>query len=199
MSSVCTSASSTSSPPQSSVNASLSVPAAMQSIVPVSSLPVMHDVATVTRILKQEGQPPIAPSQPASQPASQTITRITRAHYLTPACMHTHTPAAAHPAFYSLNRSCTHSHARSLTGALCASSGFNGVFQWTDSPSAVYPPHTHQGCSAHYILRGAMTVHYPDTNHTFTYRAGDRFDVPAGMVHRASMGEQGCTYVVGEK
>jgi hypothetical protein len=31
------------------------------------------------------------------------------------------------------------------------------------------------------------------------YRAGDRFDVPAGVTHSAVMGRLGCRYIVGER
>ena len=44
-----------------------------------------------------------------------------------------------------------------------------------------------------------MNVFYPELNHTFSYKAGDRFDVPANVVHRARIGPQGCVYMVGEK
>jgi hypothetical protein len=32
-----------------------------------------------------------------------------------------------------------------------------------------------------------------------TYRLGERCDVPAGAVHSARMGPQGCRYLIGEK
>ena len=78
-------------------------------------------------------------------------------------------------------------------------SGFTHIFEWTDRPSAVYSAHTHSSVSAHYIFRGEMRVHYPELDRTITYKAGDRFDVPAKMVHAASIGQQGCAYMVGEK
>jgi hypothetical protein len=32
-----------------------------------------------------------------------------------------------------------------------------------------------------------------------TYRVGERCDIPAGAVHSAKMGPQGCRYLIGEK
>ena len=77
--------------------------------------------------------------------------------------------------------------------------GFTHIFQWTDRPSAEYPAHTHSSVSAHYLLNGEMRVYYPALEQTVVYRAGDRFDVPAKCVHAATVGAQGCTYMVGEK
>jgi quercetin dioxygenase-like cupin family protein len=51
--------------------------------------------------------------------------------------------------------------------------------------------------TAHIILDGEMTL--TRGNETKTYRAGERCDVPAGVVHAAKMGSHGCKYLVGEK
>ena len=75
--------------------------------------------------------------------------------------------------------------------------GFLHVFVWTDSPDAFYPDHTHPGPTAHAILQGEMSV--TTQGQTRTYRAGERFDVPADTVHSARMGREGCRYMVGEK
>ena len=76
------------------------------------------------------------------------------------------------------------------------SEGFGRVFVWRDGPGAVYPDHTHTGETAHVVLEGEITITSEDK--AVTYRPGDRFDVPAGQVHRARIGPQGCLYVVGE-
>ena len=75
--------------------------------------------------------------------------------------------------------------------------GFSHTYFWLDGPNAFYPDHTHAEVTAHIILEGEMTV--TSEGRTATYRAGDRFDVPAGAVHRARVGPAGCRYVVGEK
>ena len=75
--------------------------------------------------------------------------------------------------------------------------GFSGIFSHTDAAGAYYPDHTHSGITAHIVLEGEITVTSEGT--TETYRAGDRFDVPAGSVHSAKIGPAGCTYMIGEK
>ena len=77
------------------------------------------------------------------------------------------------------------------------SEGFSRTFVWQDGPHAFYPDHTHAGLTAHILLDGEMAVTMNGAAQT--YRAGDRFDVPAGAVHSARMGPQGCRYLVGEK
>jgi quercetin dioxygenase-like cupin family protein len=75
--------------------------------------------------------------------------------------------------------------------------GFAHTFVWQDGPRAHYPDHTHAGETAHIILDGEMTLTIGGRSQT--YRAGERCDVPAGAVHSAQMGPQGCRYLVGEK
>jgi quercetin dioxygenase-like cupin family protein len=76
--------------------------------------------------------------------------------------------------------------------------GFRRVYVWEDSPHALYPDHTHAVDTAHVILAGEMTLACQGT--TATYAAGERPpDVPAGIVHSARMGPDGCRYLIGEK
>ena len=78
------------------------------------------------------------------------------------------------------------------------SEGFRRVYVWEDGPDASYPDHTHAVDTAHIILDGAMTLTCGGS--TRTYTAGERPpDVPAGAVHRARMGPEGCRYLIGEK
>ena len=44
-----------------------------------------------------------------------------------------------------------------------------------------------------------MRVYYLALEQTVEYPAGDRFDVPTKVVDAASVGQQGCTYMIGEK
>ncbi|KAK6952047.1 hypothetical protein Daesc_006575 [Daldinia eschscholtzii] len=73
--------------------------------------------------------------------------------------------------------------------------GFSHVFTWTDGP-----PHSHSGLTTHLILDGQLTITYPkDANpEKKTYTVGDRIDVEANRVHEVWIGENGCTYVIGE-
>ncbi|KAK4452881.1 hypothetical protein QBC34DRAFT_376859 [Podospora aff. communis PSN243] len=80
--------------------------------------------------------------------------------------------------------------------------GFRHVFTWTDGPGAHYPPHSHSSITTHLILSGKLTIMYPDdpgeSKTKTAYTVGDRIDVAAGRVHEVWMGDEGCTYVIGE-
>jgi quercetin dioxygenase-like cupin family protein len=75
--------------------------------------------------------------------------------------------------------------------------GFSVVFRHRDRPNAYYPDHTHGGITAHIVIEGSITV--TSEGKTSTFGPGDRFDVPAGAVHSASVGPEGCLYIIGEK
>ncbi|GAB7342419.1 hypothetical protein MBLNU457_g0630t1 [Dothideomycetes sp. NU457] len=81
-----------------------------------------------------------------------------------------------------------------------ASKNFNHVFTWTDGPNAHYPPHKHSGLTTHLILRGQLTISYPDDKSPKkeTFGPGAVVDVDAGRRHEVWMGSEGCTYVIGE-
>lgn len=66
--------------------------------------------------------------------------------------------------------------------------------------NAHYPPHKHSGLTTHLILRGELTVTYPDDLEPKreTFKQGSRLDVNAGRRHEVWMGPEGCTYVIGE-
>ncbi|KZT03389.1 uncharacterized protein LAESUDRAFT_738267 [Laetiporus sulphureus 93-53] len=79
--------------------------------------------------------------------------------------------------------------------------GFPCVYTWTDTPNYHYHPHSHSGLTTHLILSGQFTVAYPkdDLNGTKeTFGPGARVDVPGGKVHEVWIGDEGCTYVIGE-
>jgi quercetin dioxygenase-like cupin family protein len=75
--------------------------------------------------------------------------------------------------------------------------GFSYTYIWEDAPNAFYPDHTHPNVTAHIILEGEMTV--TSEGKTETYKAGQRFDIPAETIHSARMGPRGCRYIIGEK
>jgi mannose-6-phosphate isomerase-like protein (cupin superfamily) len=75
--------------------------------------------------------------------------------------------------------------------------GFSRVYVWQDGAGTFYPDHTHEGVTAHIILDGEMTLSMRGGSKT--YHTGDRCDVPAGAVHAARMGPEGCRYMIGER
>ena len=75
--------------------------------------------------------------------------------------------------------------------------GFSHAYIWQDAPNVSYPEHTHAAETAHVILQGEMTLSIDGQSRT--YRIGERCDVPAGTLHSARMGPQGCRYLIGER
>ena len=75
--------------------------------------------------------------------------------------------------------------------------GFTHAYVWQDAPNAHYPDHTHADETAHIVLSGELTLSM--AGKTQTYLAGNRCDVPAGAVHSARMGPNGCRYLIGER
>ena len=75
--------------------------------------------------------------------------------------------------------------------------GFGHAIVWQDAPNTYYSEHTHETETAHIILNGEMTLTMGGRSRT--YRVGERCDVPAGEVHNAKMGSDGCRYLIGER
>ncbi len=75
--------------------------------------------------------------------------------------------------------------------------GFTDVYAWEDPANFEYPEHTHEKLTAHVIIEGEMTLR--EKGKEKTLKIWERCDMPAGTVHSAKMGTQGCKYVVGEK
>ena len=65
-----------------------------------------------------------------------------------------------------------------------------------DVAGAFYPDHAHEKLTTHIIVKGSMDLEIEGDMKT--YKEGDRVDVPAGAVHNARMGPEGCRYVIGE-
>ncbi|CAH0016763.1 unnamed protein product [Clonostachys rhizophaga] len=102
--------------------------------------------------------------------------------------------------------------------------GFHHVFTWSDGPVRPigsgpggwrhgrlfnscarrrgfhYAPHSHASLTTHLIVAGELTLWYPNetSQQRVTYGPGSRVDVEAGRVHEVWVGDEGCTYVIGE-
>jgi quercetin dioxygenase-like cupin family protein len=81
--------------------------------------------------------------------------------------------------------------------ALLDREGFAHIYVWEDPPNTVYPDHRHRMETAHIILAGEMSI--TTAGVTVTYKQGERCDVPAGSVHAAQIGPNGCRYLIGER
>ncbi len=74
------------------------------------------------------------------------------------------------------------------------------IAHWRWNSNAYYSPHTHQGVTTHLIIRGQLIVRYPNdaSPQKETFGPGSRIDVEANRLHEVWMGDEGCTYVIGE-
>jgi hypothetical protein len=66
--------------------------------------------------------------------------------------------------------------------------------------NAYYAPHSHSGLTTHLILRGELTIKYPQdaAPKKETFGSGARLDVEIGREHEVWVGPEGCTSVIGE-
>lgn len=75
--------------------------------------------------------------------------------------------------------------------------GYGRVYTWHEGPLEVDEDHQHEFDTKIVVLKGEITV---ETNgKKVVAREGDAVYTPRNTVHRATTGEEGCTYVVAEK
>ncbi len=75
--------------------------------------------------------------------------------------------------------------------------GFPSVYEWTDPARTEYPEHAHKGKVSLFLTDGSITIDFEGTFKEL--KAGDRFDVPIGKLHTATVGPRGWIVVVGEE
>lgn len=73
--------------------------------------------------------------------------------------------------------------------------GFPIIYEWKDKPGTVYEKHHHKGRVSFYVIDGSVTF---SGGIEKTASKGEKVDVPTGVEHSAIVGENGCTYVVGQ-
>ena len=64
-------------------------------------------------------------------------------------------------------------------------------YRWSNAPGDAYSAHSHGYHKVIYVLKGSITFGLPDSGHQVTLHAGDRLDLPAGVVHNAIVGLDG--------
>jgi len=55
--------------------------------------------------------------------------------------------------------------------------------------------------TTHLIIRGSLTIRYPESDESEkkeTFGVGERVDVGPDVLHEVWMGDEGCTYIIGE-
>jgi uncharacterized protein YjlB len=72
-------------------------------------------------------------------------------------------------------------------------------YQWSNMLADIYRAHTHSFDKVIYVLRGSITFGLPELGQQLTLTAGDRLDLPAGIVHDAVVGAQGVVCLEGHK
>ncbi|HMZ06943.1 MAG TPA: hypothetical protein PK078_04935 [Anaerolineales bacterium] len=72
-------------------------------------------------------------------------------------------------------------------------------YAWSNGPFDIYAAHTHSYDKVIYIVQGSITFGLPELGQTLTLKAGDRLDLPAGVVHNANVGAEGVVCLEGHK
>jgi quercetin dioxygenase-like cupin family protein len=64
-------------------------------------------------------------------------------------------------------------------------------YQWSNGPGDVYDAHAHGYHKVIYVLQGTIAFGLPDQERQVSLRAGDRLELPPGVVHDAVVGPEG--------
>lgn len=64
-------------------------------------------------------------------------------------------------------------------------------YRWSNAPGDIYAAHTHTYHKVIYVVRGSITFGLPAHGEQIQMEAGDRLDLPANVMHDASVGSQG--------
>ena len=72
-------------------------------------------------------------------------------------------------------------------------------YSWSNGPFNVYAAHSHSYNKVIYVIQGSITFGLPELDNQLTLKAGDRLDLPAGIVHEAQVGAQGVVCLEGHK
>jgi quercetin dioxygenase-like cupin family protein len=74
-----------------------------------------------------------------------------------------------------------------------------GCYSWSNGPGDRYAPHTHDYEKVLYCVDGSINFVVEPGGRTVELRAGDRMELPAGTVHSAVVGHEGCTCIEGRR
>jgi quercetin dioxygenase-like cupin family protein len=64
-------------------------------------------------------------------------------------------------------------------------------YTWGNAPGERYAAHTHGFHKVIYVARGSITFTLPELGRSLLLHAGDRLDLPAGVLHSAVVGDDG--------
>ena len=75
----------------------------------------------------------------------------------------------------------------------------SGCYSWSNGPGDVYTAHSHPYEKVLYCVEGSIAFALEGEGRTIDLRAGDRMILPAGTVHSAVVGGDGCTCIEGRR
>ena len=74
-----------------------------------------------------------------------------------------------------------------------------GCYSWSNGPGDRYAAHSHGYEKVLYCVEGTITFVLEATGKRLELKAGDRMVLPAGTVHAAEVGPDGCTCIEGQR
>ncbi|HLA43682.1 MAG TPA: hypothetical protein VJZ27_09620 [Aggregatilineales bacterium] len=72
-------------------------------------------------------------------------------------------------------------------------------YSWSNSPNDRYGAHTHAFNKVLYVVEGSISFHLPHHGEVITLYAGDRLDLPTGILHSAVVGSDGVFCMEGHR
>ena len=72
-------------------------------------------------------------------------------------------------------------------------------YRWSNGPHDRYPAHAHTYHKVIYVVSGSITFGLPQRGESLALVAGDRLDLPAGIVHDAVVGPSGVVCLEGHR
>ena len=72
-------------------------------------------------------------------------------------------------------------------------------YAWSNGPFDFYSAHLHGYDKVIYVVQGSITFCLPELNLSLTLKAGDRLDLPAGVMHDANVGAEGVICLEGKR
>jgi len=72
-------------------------------------------------------------------------------------------------------------------------------YSWSNGPGDRYAPHSHGYEKVLYCVNGSITFALEGDGRRIVLAGGDRMVLPAGTVHSAEVGPDGCTCIEGRR
>jgi mannose-6-phosphate isomerase-like protein (cupin superfamily) len=90
------------------------------------------------------------------------------------------------------------SPARSTLWQLMVDEGLD-PYAWSNGAGDTYSAHSHGYDKVIYVVQGSITFVLPELGKELKMKAGDRLDLPAGVMHNAQVGSEGVLCLEGHK